>query len=373
MARKSVDDLLVPIGDLRPYGRNPRRGALSAIKESLDRNGQYRPVVANRRTGEVLAGNHTLLAARELGWERLAVTYVDVDDEQAKRILLVDNRTNDLAGYDSQLLADLLEELPQLEGSGYDQAALDELLDELGPEPLDEEELAELPAAPKTKAGDLFALGRHRLLCADACPPRALAQVMEGKPAQLLWTGPPSGVSYTGKTAQALTIENDLADGLDRFLEQAFGTIDVALEPGARIYVAHPAGDLSRLFANAFVGAGWRLRQTLVWVKDAMVLGRSDYHYKHEPILYGHKAGPGRIARGAKGWYGDNAQVSVLEVERPRQSQEHPTMKPPALIEIALRNSTRRGEVVLDPFAGSGSTMVAAERTSRSARLIEID
>jgi DNA modification methylase len=127
------------------------------------------------------------------------------------------------------------------------------------------------------------------------------------------------------------------------------------------------------VFANAFVDCGWRLRQTLMWVKDAMVLGRSDYHYKYEPLLYGHKPGRGRVGRGAKGWYGDDAQVSVLEVERPRQSVEHPTMKPPALIEIALRNSTRRGEVVLDPFAGSGSTMVAAERTGRTARLIEID
>src|SRR4051794_34909650 len=218
MKPKTVDDLQVPIRELRPYGRNPRRGDLAAIKQSLARKGQYRPVVANRRTGEVLAGNHTLLAARELGWEQLAVTYVDVDDDQAKRIVLVDNRTNDLAGYDSQLLAELLEELPQLEGSGYDQAALDELLDELGPEPLDEDGLAPLPAEPRTQPGDLFALGRHRLLCGDARHLPALRQVMEGRAAQLLWTDPPYGVSYTGKTVQALTIENDLADGLDRFL-----------------------------------------------------------------------------------------------------------------------------------------------------------
>ncbi len=118
---------------------------------------------------------------------------------------------------------------------------------------------------------------------------------------------------------------------------------------------------------------GWRLRQTLVWVKDAFVLGRSDWHYRHEPIYYGHKPGAGRIGRGARGWFGDNAQDSVLEVPRPRASGEHPTMKPPELIERCLSNSTRRRDLVLDPFAGSGSTLVACERSGRAARLIELD
>ena len=118
---------------------------------------------------------------------------------------------------------------------------------------------------------------------------------------------------------------------------------------------------------------GWRLRQTLVWVKDCFVLGRSDYHYRHVPILYGHKPGDGRIGRGASGWFGDNAQDSVLEVQRPRRSSEHPTMKPPELVKCCLRNSTRRGELVLDPFAGSGSTLVACERSGRRARLLELD
>ena len=121
------------------------------------------------------------------------------------------------------------------------------------------------------------------------------------------------------------------------------------------------------------MGQGWRLHQTLVWVKDALVLGHADYHYRHEPILYGYKPGGGRRGRGANGWYGDNTQTSVLEVERPRASREHPTMKPSALIELALTNSSQRGDLVLDPFAGSGSTLIACERTGRSARLIELD
>jgi DNA modification methylase len=143
--------------------------------------------------------------------------------------------------------------------------------------------------------------------------------------------------------------------------------------PGARLYVAHPAGELSLTFGQCFVAQGWRLRQTLVWVKDHFVLGRSDYHYRHEPLLYGHKPGEGRIGRGAKGWFGDNAQDSVLEFPRPRASRDHPTTKPPELIERCLRNSSRRGDRVLDPFAGSGSTLVACEVAGRAARLLETD
>ena len=362
------------VAELKPYGRNPRRGNVGAIKRSLERNGQYRPIVVNRRTMEVLAGNHTLIAARELGWRRIAVTYVDCDEEQARRIVLVDNRTNDLAGYDEQELVELLQGLDELEGSGYDQAALDALLDELAPDDREPEaDLPALPAKPRTVPGDLYRLGPHRLLCGDARSARDHERLLDGERAQLLWTDPPYGVAYTGKTRAALTLENDAEGGLSKLLQQSFAASDAALEPGAALYVAHPAGALSVSFSSAFLAAGWQLRQTLVWVKDALVLGRSDYHYQHEPILYGFKPAAGRLGRGGKGWYGDNAQVSVLEVERPRASREHPTMKPAALIEIALQNSSRRGDLVLDPFAGSGSTLLACERRARRARLLELD
>ena len=183
----------------------------------------------------------------------------------------------------------------------------------------------------------------------------------------------PTASTNEGKAKAKLRIANDGASGLAALLSESFAAADSALAPGAPIYVAHPAGPLSLVFGGAFVAQGWRLRQGLVWVKDAFVLGRSDYHYRHEPILYGHKPGDGRIGRGARGWYGDHAQDSVLEVPRPRQSREHPTMKPPELVERCLGNSTRRGEAVLDPFAGSGSTLVACEAAGRAARLIELD
>jgi DNA modification methylase len=369
-----IDSLKVAIADLRPYPGNPRRGDLGAIRASLERNGQYRPIVVNRRRMEVLAGNHTLRAATELGWSEIAATFVDVDDDQAQRIVLADNRTNDLAGYDSEALVELLEALPDLDGSGYDGAALDALLDEIGRAPaLADDDPPPLPDKPKTKPGDVYQLGTHRLVCGDATEPRAYARLLGRASADLLWTDPPYGVSYTGKTKAALRIRNDGAKGVGALLRDSFAALDAALAPGAPLYIAHPAGALSITFGAAFLEQGWRLHQTLIWVKDAMALGHCDHHYRHEPLLYGYKPGGGRRGRGRSGWYGGNAETSVFEVARPRASREHPTMKPPELIEIGLRNSSRRGALVLDPFAGSGSVLVACEQLGRRARLIELD
>ncbi len=373
MANPQLTSQTVPLHDLNPYPGNPRHGNIAAIKESLERNGQYRPIVARRATDEVLAGNHTLRAAQELSWTSISVTYIDCDAEQAKRIVLADNRTNDLAGYDPQALADLLTELPDLAGTGYDQAALDSLLDELEPEPLTEDEVPPPPAAPQTRPGDLYELGPHRLLCGDARDPSAYERLLGDKRPALLWTDPPYGVDYEGKTKAKLRIANDQPGGLDPLLRDSFAAVNEVLTDGAPLYVAAPGGRLLLAFAEAFLGAGWDLRQTLVWIKDSMVLGRSDYHYRHELLLYGFKPGPGRLGRGGKRWHGSDSETSVFEVDRPRASREHPTMKPVELIERALLNSSRRGSVVLDPFAGSGSTLVACERTGRRARLVELD
>ena len=181
-----------------------------------------------------------------------------------------------------------------------------------------------------------------------------------------MWSDPPYGVLYTGKTKDALTIENDDAAGLPGLLSAAFGTADEVLAEGAPIYIAHPPGALSVVFGQCFLGVGWHLHETLVWVKNSMVLGHSDYHYKHEPILYGWKGANRR-------WYAGRDQVSVFEVDRPSRSEEHPTMKPVDLIIAHLQNSTRRGDLVLEPFAGSGSTIIACESLSRCARAVEIE
>jgi DNA modification methylase len=229
------------------------------------------------------------------------------------------------------------------------------------------------PAASTAKPGMGWALGRHRLVCGDARSTEDLERLMAGEAAGMLLTDPPYGVSYTGKTRDRFKIANDEARGLEALLAGAFAAIDRALRPGASIYVFHPAGALSLSFGQAFVQVGWRLHQTIIWAKDRMVLGHADYHFRHEPIIHGYKPGGRRRGRGHAGWYGGDDQDSVLEVPRPAASREHPTAKPVELLGRLIANSSRPGSVVLDPFAGSGSTMIAAEELGRRAFLLECD
>jgi DNA modification methylase len=366
---------IVATEELRLYPGNPRRGDLDTIKESLQTLGQYRPLVVNRRTMQVLAGNHTLKAARELGWTEISVVFVDANEDKARRILLADNRSSDLARNDDEALAQLLEECgADLEGTGYKQADLDQLFDELSdPLMLGDEDVPPLPTEPTLKLGDVVSLGVHRLACGDARDSTVLEQLMEDECASALWTDPPYGTEYIGRTPARLQIAGDSRESVGALLADSFACVDRWLSPGAPLYVFRPSGAAAAEFFAAFLGQGWSLRQELVWVKDTMVLGHADYHYRHEPIMYGYKPGTGRLGRGGSAWYGGNKQVTVLEVERPRAAREHPTMKPPELIEICLRNSTRRRDLVLDPFAGSGSTLMACEHLGRSARLVELD
>lgn len=370
----------VPIEELTTYHRNPRRGNIGAIAESLERLGQYRPIVVNTgthtgRPNEVLAGNHTLHAARDLGWETVDVVTVDVDEDTAARIVLVDNRSADLATNDDEVLAALLADLPDLAGTGYDQADLDLLqaVSRSRAMVTDPDDAPEVPDDPAVEPGQVWHLGPHRLLCGDSTDGLAVQAMMAGDHADCMWTDPPYGVSYVGKTKDALTIQNDGSGGLPELLAGSFAVATAALRPGAPVYVAH--ADMARVvFETAFVQAGWLFRQNLIWVKNTMVLGRSDYHYRHEPIMYGFTpGGEGRLGRGGDRWYGDNAQTSVFEVPRPSRSEAHPTMKPVALITAALENSCPPGGIVYEPFGGSGSTLIAAHMTGRTARVVELD
>ena len=389
-----------PLGELSTYYRNPRRGDVKAIAASLRARGQYRPIVVNvgsltGRPFEILAGNHTFLAAGALGWETIAATTVDVDEAGAAQIVAADNRLADLGGYDDAELAEVLQLAGDLAGTGYSDGDLSALLASLD-EPVgltEPDAVPPVPEAPVSVLGDVWELGPHRLYVGSSGDIDAVSAAAQG-PVACVWTDPPYGVSYVGKTADALSIKNDGADDAMRVFADAVGTMLAVCRPGAPVYVAH--SDVVRAsFQAALEDAGIRFRQTLIWVKDSLVMGRADYHYRHEPILehevpmvelapeevedwqpvaYGFApGGEGRLGRGGPRWHGDNKQTTVFEVPRPKANREHPTMKPVELMERMLRNSVAAGEVVFDPFGGSGSTLIAAHRLGARALLCELD
>jgi site-specific DNA-methyltransferase (adenine-specific) len=372
----------VPIDELTPFPGNAKRGDVDAIRTSLRKNGQYRSLVVREIPDgplTVLAGNHTMQALTAEGHDLARCEIVACDDATARRINLADNKLAELGAYDNDALAELLSYLDEdYEGTGYTQDDVDALLgiQQLPPALTDVDDVPEPPSAPVSKPGDVWILGRHRLLCGDSTDVTAVEAMLDGDRCDAMWTDPPYGVDYVGKTRDALTIRNDGADTLPDLLAGAFATATVALKPGAPVYVAHPPGPLSLAFTQAFLNAGWLWRQNLIWVKDAMVLGRSDYHYRHEPILYGFtdpEPGSGRLGRGGDRWYGDNAQTSVLLIPKPPRSEDHPTMKPVELVTRCLANSCRPGGLVYEPFGGSGTTLLAAHTTGRSARISELD
>ncbi len=359
--------------ELIAHPRNWRRhpdAQRSALAELLDRVGYADACIARQSPqGLVLIDGHL---RRDLDDEaELPVLVLDLTEEEAELVLASLDPLAAMAIPDEQALAELLASVRLPDG------LLEELSRSLGPTPTrgrtDPDLIPRRRAKGRVRGGELWALGDHLLLCGDARDASSLARLMGSERARLCWTDPPYGVSYVGKTPEGLTIEGDEATGLAELLRRAFAAADAVLAPGARVYVCAPAGPGSLAFGQAFVAAGWRHHETLVWVKNSAVLGHADYHYRHEPILYGYKSGPGRWGRGGRGWYGGNDQDSVLEVPRPVASPDHPTAKPTELIRRCLSNSCRRGDVVLDPFAGSGTTLIACEELGRRARVVEID
>lgn len=380
------------VGDVSTFEGNPRRGAVESIAASLKRNGQYRPIVVNEgsltgRRLEVLAGNHTLLAARSLEWESIDCWIVDVDEQTARRIVAADNRLADLGDYDSQELHDLLAGVDDLSGTGYLQKDLDALHRDLyPPEPLtDPDDVPSAPKEPLSEPGQVWSLGEHRLLVGSATDLESVRRLCGDVRPDVVWTDPPYGVNYVGGTG--LTIKNDGKAGLGELLLGAFEVVAKVCAAGAPVYVAH--ADTERVtFESAMLAAGLLVRQNLVWVKNALVMGRSDYHYRHEPVLLGEVEEPdehepvlygftggasGRLGRGGERWFGDNRQSTVFAFAKPAKNPDHPTMKPVALIDAMLANSLPPGGVVLDPFSGSGSTLIAAHGRGGRAFCVELD
>lgn len=380
MILESLAPLAVNIDSLVGLPGNPRKGDTEAVAASLARFGQRKPIVVRASDRTIVAGNHTWMAAKSLGWAEIAAVLVDDDEATAKAFALADNRTAELGTYDEALLLDLIRSVGEVDPSllldtGWSEDAVRDLVDRIDPGLPDAppaDEAPEPPAEAFSKPGDVWVLGGHRVVCGDSTDVTVYDALLGEAKVDCVWTDPPYGVDYVGKTKDALTIKNDGAGGLPDLLAAAFNAVTLAGKDGASIYVAH--AESQRLaFTQAFVDAGWRLHQTLIWDKGTIALGHSDYHYRHEPILFGYLPGGGRRGRGGTGWYGDNSQQSVLNVPKPSANREHPTMKPIDLIVICLNNSAPKGGLVLDPFGGSGSTLMACEYTGRKARLIELD
>lgn len=399
------------------YARNPRKNdhVVDALVSMIREFGFRVPILA-RSNGLVVDGHLRLKAARKLGMSRVPVVCADdLTDIQVKAFRLAVNRMAELADWDSELLALELEDLNaadfDLSVLGFEADFVAELLDTDDPElgAVDPDEVPAVQAEPVSRTGDLWVLGDHRLLVGDSTRVDDLERLMDGEKADMWLTDPPYNVAYQGGTSAKMTIANDDMDDASfrQFLRDAYSAADAVMRPGAVFYIWH-ADSEGFNFRGACLDVGWQVRQCLIWVKNALVLGRQDYHWRHEPCLYGWKDGASHA------WHGGRKQTtvseagdwapfrevspgvfqvevegrlfivegsavireilpSVMEADKPTKSDLHPTTKPVELFEKQMRNNTRREWLVLDSFGGSGTTLIAAERHGRRARLMELD
>lgn len=407
---------MLAVEKVTPYRRNPRRneGAVEKVAASIKEFGFKVPLVLDK-DHVIVAGHTRLLAALRLGLKEVPVLVAsDLSPAQVKAYRLADNRVHEEAEWDPELLALELGDLTalgfDLKETGFDAEELSSLLSKDTGGLLagaDEDAVPPSPEKPATVPGQLIQLGNHRLICGDSTDPFVIEKLFAGKRADAVFTDPPYNVDYEGGAGK---IQNDNLEDTKfrRFLLAAYQVMFRMLKDGASIYVCH--ADTEGLnFRSTFAEAGFKLSGCLIWAKDALVLGRSDYQWQHEPILYGWKpTGPHKWYGNRKSttmsefmlqapitevkpglyrlrlgdtWFqikGEKMEVeemttTVVRVPRPKRNDEHPTMKPVALIDKLLLNSTKKADVVFDPFGGSGSTLIMCEKQGRSAYLCEIE
>ncbi|MBI5780690.1 MAG: site-specific DNA-methyltransferase [Rhodocyclales bacterium] len=370
-----------PIDKLIPYARNARQHSdaqIAQIAASIAEFGFTNPILAGS-DGVIVAGHGRLAAARKLGLATVPVVVLEhLTPTQRRALVLADNRLAELATWDDALLRIELEALQDdgfdLDLTGFDADALAELLADEEPQiegRTEDDAIPEMPEEPVSRPGDVWRLGPHRLVCGDATTAEAYARLFpDGERADMVFTDPPYNVNYANSAKDKLRgkhrpILNDaLGEGFYDFLFDALALI-MAHTRGA-IYVAMSSSELDTLQA-AFRSAGGHWSTFIIWAKNTFTLGRADYQRQYEPILYGWPEGATRH------WCGDRDQGDVWQIKKPQKNDLHPTMKPVELVERAIRNSSRPGDVVLDPFGGSGTTLIAAEKAGRVARLIELD
>ena len=363
----------VNIDKLVPYARNARthsKEQILQLRASLREFGFVNPVIVDKDLN-IIAGHGRIIAAKEEGMTEVPCVFVEhLTEAQKRAYIIADNRLALNAGWDAEMLS---VELAELQGAdfdvsllGFDNAELNKLLS--GIEDVKEDDFdvdAELLKPAMTKPGDLWLLGKHRLVCGDSTKPETFELLMDGKTANLAVTDPPYNVNYEG-AAGKLQNDNMSDDAFYHFLFDSFTNIEKHLAQDGSIYVFH--ADTEGLnFRRAFADAGFYLSGTCIWKKQSLVLGRSPYQWQHEPVLFGWKK------KGKHQWYSDRKQSTIWEYDKPRKNADHPTMKPVALIAYPILNSSMSNCIVLDPFGGSGSTLIACEQTGRVCDTVELD
>ena len=389
------------LDEIKPYERNPRKNdeAVKYVAASIKEFGFKVPLVIDS-DGVIVCGHTRYKAAQELGLPTVpCIMADDLTPEQIKAFRLADNKTAEIATWDDELLSGELADILDIDMGDFGFGLDDE--EEEEPEVTDDNYNVAAPEEPKSKRGDIYQLGNHRLMCGDATDADDVITLMDGIQADLLLTDPPYNVDYVGKTKDALKIENDKQtdDNFLEFLECAFTNGKEAIKDGAAFYIWHAPGRESLWFREAAETVGLRVRQTIVWNKNVMVMGRQDYQWKHEPCLYGWKDGASHyfidsrsevtvyedklpdvtkmkkpeLVELLKKIYADKVSSTIINEDRPARSDLHPTMKPLPLMGRLIKNSSKQGEVVLDLFGGSGSTLMACEQLNRKCYMLELD
>lgn len=364
----------VRIEDLKPYANNARthsKTQVAKIAKSIKEFGFINPVIIDGDLN-VIAGHGRILAAKELGYTELPCLFVeDLTEAQKRAYILADNKLALDAGWDEDILRQELIALDEmdfdLDFTGFSEIEIEELLADDTAAVEDEADL-EPPEEPISQLGNIWDLGGHRLMCGDSTSAESVKKLLGGVQADMLITDPPYNIDYEGKTKKKLKIINDKMDD-DKFfwfLVDAFAAAKENMKGGAVFYIWH-ADTEGYNFRRACREVGWQVRETLIWDKGTMTLGRQDYQWQHEPCLYGWSDGAGHA------WYGDRKQTTVIQMPKPQKSELHPTMKPIGLFDYQIRNSSKTGDVILDLFGGSGTTVMACEQNGRKACVMELD
>ena len=365
-SQKNMTIVMKNIVEIKPYENNPRHNesAIDAVASSIKEFGWKQPLVIDK-DNVIVVGHTRWLAAKKLGLSEIpCLVASDLTDEQIAAYRLVDNKTNELATWDFEKLKTELESISDIDMSQFGFEELEASLDDVKDDEFDEK--GAISETPYSKKGDIFILGNHRLMVGDSTLKDDVDKLCEDRSVDLVLTDPPYNVDYEGQ--DGMKIQNDKQSDEDfyNFLLSAFKNMFEHTKPGGVIYCFH--ADTEGLnFRNAFKNAGFKLAECLIWVKNSLVLGRQDYQWRHEPCLYGWKEGAGHY------FVDDRTQDTILEYDKPRNNNLHPTQKNIELVSKLILNSSRKDETILDLFGGSGTTLIAAEQLGRKTLMMELD